>query len=223
MKVVIGLGNPGAQYHATRHNIGWLVLDAVAETLRAEFGPGKGDYYEARGRWRGHDLLLVKPTTYMNNSGIAARQLAERHGVSPEEMLVITDEIQFPVGRVQLKASGSSGGHNGLESLIYHLGADTFPRLRCGVGNEFPRGMMADYVLSPFPAAEKITVGAMIEEARQVVLAWVADGTAQTMSRFNSRSQKGSSRVEDAVKAPAAREKSNREDAEGGSREAPGS
>jgi PTH1 family peptidyl-tRNA hydrolase len=190
MKVVIGLGNPGSQYQFTRHNIGWLVLDAVAESLRAEFRPGKGEFYEARGRWRGHDVLLVKPTTYMNNSGVAARQIVDRLGASPAEMLAITDEIQFPTGRVQLKPSGSSGGHNGVESLIYHLRTADFPRLRCGVGNDFPRGAMADYVLSSFPMEELNVVQEMIEEGREFVLTWIAEGTAQTMSRLNNRKKR---------------------------------
>lgn len=190
MKVVIGLGNPGSQYQFTRHNIGWLVLDAVAESLRSEFRPGKGEFYEARGRWRGHDVLLVKPTTYMNNSGVAARQIVDRLGVSPAEMLAITDEIQFPTGRVQLKPSGSSGGHNGVESLIYHLRTADFPRLRCGVGNDFPRGAMADYVLSPFPMEELKVVQEMIEEGCEFVLTWIAEGTAQTMSRLNNRKKR---------------------------------
>lgn len=215
MKVVIGLGNPGAQYQATRHNIGWRVLDVVAEKLRAEFRPGKGDYYEARGRWRGHDLLLVKPTTYMNNSGIAARQIAERYGIPPEEMLAITDELQFPVGRVQLKASGSSGGQNGIESLIYHLRTSEFPRLRCGIGNEFQRGMMADYVLSPFPEEEREIVAGMIDEAHEVVLSWIADGTAQTMSRFNNRPRKNQAAGKPSQEGPSAGAPENRKDAEG--------
>jgi PTH1 family peptidyl-tRNA hydrolase len=189
MKVVLGLGNPGARYAATRHNIGWIVLDAVAEKLRTGFVPAKGDFHEAHTRFRGRDLLLVKPTTYMNNSGIAAMQLVERYGVGPSDMLVIVDEIQFPVGRIQLKGSGSSGGHNGLESLIYHLGSHDFPRLRCGVGSDFQAGEMADYVLSPFPAGQEEIVCRMTVNACEAVLAWTADGTAQAMNRINRLSR----------------------------------
>lgn len=187
MRILLGLGNPGSRYSATRHNIGWLVLDAVAGTIRSEFRPGKGEYYEAQGRFRGHDLLLVKPTTYMNNSGLAAAQLVKRYEVPPEDILVIVDEIQFPVGRVQIKPSGSSGGHNGLESLIYHLGTDRFPRLRCGIGNDFPQGAMADYVLSPFPVEQHPQVLEMIEGARDAALLWGVEGTQRAMSRHNRR------------------------------------
>jgi PTH1 family peptidyl-tRNA hydrolase len=185
MKVVVGLGNPGSRYAATRHNIGWMVLDAVAEALRGEWGPAKGEYYEAPVRYRGREALLVKPTTYMNNSGIAARQIIEQRKIVPEELLAIVDEIQFPTGRIQLKSSGSSGGHNGTESLIYHLGTRGFPRLRCGVGNDFAPGEMVDYVLSPFPIDDAETVQRMIETGRDAVLMWIAEGTSRAMNLVN--------------------------------------
>jgi peptidyl-tRNA hydrolase, PTH1 family len=189
VKVILGLGNPGAQYAATRHNVGWMVLDAVAERLRAEFSPGRGEYYEAVGRWRGSEVRLVKPTTYMNNSGTAARTVLGRYNVAPADMLVVVDELQFPTGRVQLKPGGSSGGHNGLESLIYHLRTETFPRLRCGIGNDFERGRMADYVLSPFAPEEQEELAQMVESGRDLALSWLAMGTSRAMSLFN-RTQK---------------------------------
>jgi PTH1 family peptidyl-tRNA hydrolase len=187
MKIVIGLGNPGDRYAATRHNIGWMVLDAIAEKLGATFRPGRGEYYETEIRWRGVQALLVKPTTYMNNSGIAAGQLVDRHEVAPDDLLAVVDELQFPVGRVQIRPSGSSGGHNGLESLIYHLESDQYPRVRCGIGSDFERGMMADYVLAPFPAEQKELIDGMVQEARDMVLTWIAEGTAKAMSRHNGR------------------------------------
>lgn len=185
MKVILGLGNPGDRYATTRHNVGWMVLDAIAEQLRTSFAPGRGDFYEAVGRWRGTQLHLVKPTTYMNNSGTAARTVLGKYGVAPADMLVVVDELQFPTGRVQLKPSGSSGGHNGLESLIEHLRTETFPRLRCGIGNSFERGRMADYVLSPFAPEEQEELARMIESGRDLALAWAAMGTARAMSLFN--------------------------------------
>jgi PTH1 family peptidyl-tRNA hydrolase len=187
MKVILALGNPGARYELTRHNIGWLVADAIAHRLRADFRPARGEYYEAKGEWRGNGLLLVKPTTYMNNSGLAARQLVERLGISPADILVVVDEIQFPVGRSQLKPSGSSGGHNGVESIIEHLGTTGFPRLRCGVGKDFGPGEMVDYVLAPFPEREREEVERMIDEAAGTALLWVAEGTAKAMNMANTR------------------------------------
>jgi PTH1 family peptidyl-tRNA hydrolase len=185
MKVILGLGNPGSQYVATRHNVGWMVLDAIAEQLRTSFAPGRGEYHEAIGRWRGSQVHLIKPTTYMNNSGTAARTVLGKYNVAPADMLVVVDELQFPVGRVQLKPSGSSGGHNGLESLIYHLRTETFPRLRCGIGNDFERGRMADYVLSPFAPEEQEELARMVQSGRDLALSWVAMGTARAMSLFN--------------------------------------
>ena len=189
MKIILGLGNPGSEYARTRHNIGWLVLDAIAEQLRGSFAPGKGDFLEAAGRWRGTEIRLIKPTTYMNNSGTAARTVLGRYGVQPADMLVVVDELQFPTGRVQLKPGGSSGGHNGLESLIYHLRTEAFPRLRCGIGNDFERGRMADYVLSPFAESEREELDRMIIAGRDLALSWAAMGTARAMSLFN-RAQK---------------------------------
>ncbi len=183
MKVVLALGNPGARYAETRHNIGWIVADTVAARLNTQFRPAKGDYYEARGEWQGQTVVLVKPTTFMNNSGIAARQVLERYGVPLSDMLVVVDEIQFPVGRAQIRPSGSSGGHNGMESLIYHLDSVQFPRLRCGVGRDFGPGGMADYVLSRFPAQEETVVAAMLADACDITLVWIADGIARAMDR----------------------------------------
>lgn len=187
MKIVIGLGNPGTRYERTRHNIGWRVLDAVAIRLRAEFEPGRGDYYDAQVRWRGTTALLAKPTTFMNNSGLAAAQLVKRYRVPPGDILAIVDELQFPTGRIQIKPSGSSGGQNGIESLIHHLGTDAIPRLRCGIGSDFERGAMADYVLSPFPQEEQEKVEQMITNAADAVLVWIAEGTARAMNRCNTK------------------------------------
>lgn len=189
MVVVLALGNPGARYEATRHNIGWMIADALAEKLGTSFRPAKGEYYEAPAKVGDREVLLVKPTTYMNNSGVAAAQLIEKLGISPADMLALVDEIQFPVGRIQLKPSGSPGGHNGIESLIYHLGTLDIPRLRCGVGNAFGPGEMADYVLSPFPAEEKEIVDGMIAQARDAVLVWISEGTARAMNRINTRTE----------------------------------
>lgn len=186
-RILLGLGNPGSRYAATRHNIGWMALEAVAERMKLEWKPGRGDYWEAVGDWRGQRCLLAKPTTYMNNSGQAAAQLLERYNLLPADMLVIVDEFQFAVGKIQIKPSGSSGGHNGLESLIYQLGTRDFPRLRCGIGREFGPGQMADYVLSPFPPEQHETVQQMILQARDAMLDWAAEGTQRAMVLHNNR------------------------------------
>lgn len=185
MKIVLALGNPGPRYAATRHNIGWMVCDAVAAGLRVAFVPGRGEYVQGVGKCEGEDVLLVKPTTYMNNSGVAARQVVERFGVEPSEMLVVADEVQFPVGRIQIRPSGSDGGHNGLRSIIQRLESDRFPRLRCGIDRNFSPGEMADYVLSPFAPEENAARDEMIELARTATLVWVVEGIGAAMERFN--------------------------------------
>jgi len=185
MNVVLALGNPGSRYERTRHNIGWLVADAVVERLRGVWEPGRGDFYAAEVSWRGRKATVIKPTTYMNLSGLAAVQARRLYDCTPVEILVLVDEIQFPTGRIQLKAGGSDGGHNGLASLIERLGTADFPRLRCGVGREFGPGQMADYVLSPFPAEEREVVEGMILRARDAVMEWIAGGTARAMNLVN--------------------------------------
>lgn len=193
MKIVLGLGNPGSRYERTRHNVGWLLLDAVAERLRAEFEPGKGDYWGAAASWRGRRVTLVKPTTFMNLSGNAARQVLRHTGTTIDDLLVVVDEIQFPLGRLKITPSGSDGGHNGLASLIEVLDSDRFARLRCGVGNDFPPGRMVDYVLSDFPSEDREVLERMIEDGRDAILLWIAEGTGRSMNRVNVRKNQDSS------------------------------
>ena len=193
MKIVLGLGNPGSRYERTRHNVGWLLLDAVAERLRAEFVPGKGDYWGAAASWRGRRVTLVKPTTFMNLSGNAARQVLRHTGATIDDLLVVVDEIQFPLGRLKITPSGSDGGHNGLASLVEVLGSDRFARLRCGVGNDFPPGRMVDYVLSDFPSEDREALERMVEDGRDAILLWIAEGTGRSMNRVNARRNQDSS------------------------------
>lgn len=187
MKIVVGLGNPGSRYEMTRHNVGWLILDAVAERLRGEFVPGKGDYYEAEVSWRGRKTLLVKPTTFMNLSGNATRQVLRHRSETTNELLVVLDEIQLPLGRVKLTGSGSDGGHNGMASVIEVLESDRFARLRCGVGGDFGPGQMVEYVLAEFSADEMETLRGLIEEGRDAILLWIVEGTTRSMNRVNAR------------------------------------
>lgn len=187
MKIVLALGNPGSRYAATRHNIGWIVADALVERHGGGYRPGRGDYYQASIALDGHETLVVKPTTYMNHSGQAAAQVLEHTGTAPAAMLVLVDEIQFPLGRVQLKPSGSAGGHNGTQSVIDHLDTAMFPRLRCGIGDNFGPGEMVDYVLSPFAKDEAPQTARMVADAADAVETWIREGTARAMNIVNSR------------------------------------
>lgn len=185
-RLLIGLGNPGAEYEGTRHNVGFAVVEALAERARAAFKhDGRADALVAEGRLRGRPVTLVKPLTYMNRSGLAARNLARRLGLEPAEVLVIVDDLNLPLGTIRLRERGGAGGHNGLQDLIDRLGTSDFPRLRIGVGSDFSRGGQVDYVLSPFTADEQPIIEAALGQARDAAVTFVTDGIVIAMNRFN--------------------------------------
>jgi peptidyl-tRNA hydrolase, PTH1 family len=165
MKVIVGLGNIGSEYAHTRHNIGFDVVDAFEPQLERATGwkPGKGDYYFSKGFYKSHEVILVKPTTYMNLSGRAVQQVLSFYKAEVEDLLVITDDIAIPLGKLRLRLSGSDGGHNGLASIIQSLGTNQYARLRCGVGADFPKGQQARYVLSKFKLDEQSLAKQMID------------------------------------------------------------
>jgi len=164
VRVIVGLGNPGSEYHRTRHNIGFDIVDAIAERVGIAFDAGRGEYSIARQRKGDSTFALVKPLTYMNNSGIAVKEVLDQFMLEPESLLVIADDFHLPLGSFRIRQRGSSGGHNGLYSIIYHLQSEEFPRLRIGIaGLTLPadKSRMADFVLSPFEPSE-------LEEIRNV-------------------------------------------------------
>lgn len=163
--LIAGLGNPGAEYENTRHNIGFMVADAMggaASFATSELALTTEIVHEGR------TLFLIKPTTFMNLSGRAVRRHLQLHGLAPENLLVITDDISLPFGDVRV--GGSDGGHNGLKSVTEELGTNAYTRLRVGVGRNFARGMQADYVLSPFTAEEQEGLGRVIARCAEAAL-----------------------------------------------------
>ncbi len=185
-RLLIGLGNPGETYAATRHNVGFAVVDALAERARTAFKKdGRADALLAEGRLRGRPVVLVKPQTYMNRSGSAVRHLMRRYGFGPAEILVIVDDINLTLGKIRLRERGSAGGHNGVQDIIDSLGTDAFPRLRIGVGSDFDRGRQSDYVLSPFTAEEQPIIDEALTRARDAAVTFVTDGIVTAMNRFN--------------------------------------
>ena len=184
-RLIIGLGNPGADYEKTRHNVGFEVADAVAEKARATLEHDKGDVLLGWGRIRRFPLGVAKPLTYMNRSGSAVRTLLGRHSLQPEEILVVVDDINLPVGKLRLRPGGSPGGHNGLQDITDRLGRDDFPRLRFGIGSDFERGRQADYVLSRFSDEERPVVDEAILQARDAAITFVTDGIVTAMNRYN--------------------------------------
>lgn len=184
--LVVGLGNPGPEYRDTRHNIGFQVLDALARASSTVFGPDRyGD--RAEFRHKGRTFILVKPTTFMNLSGKAVRYWLEQENVPTERLLVITDDLALPFGKIRLRGSGGAGGHNGLTSIIELLGTEAFPRMRFGIGSDFPRGRQSEYVLGEWTAEERKELPARIELAGKAVLQFALLGLAQAMNTFNTR------------------------------------
>ncbi len=169
LSLIIGLGNPGRQYAKTRHNLGWQVLDRLCEKVKAGFKAGKGEYYAALLKENELEVVFLKPTTFMNNSGIAVKEVLEFFGKTPADLLVILDDLALPLGKLRLRLQGSSGGHNGLESIIYQLQTDEFARLRLGIGTPETGEAAVSHVLGEFSAEEKKTAEEMLEKAAAVV------------------------------------------------------
>ena len=185
MKIVVGLGNPGDRYAKTRHNVGWMVLDRLAD--RAGWD-GKGRERDAsrivQGRFRSLDLTLVKPLTFMNESGLAVRKVLARERAPLTEMLVVTDDFALPFGKLRFREGGSAGGHNGLKSIIGELGNEQFGRLRIGIGE--PGRDAIDHVLSQFNKGERARMSELLDAAADAVEAWAREGTSKAASRFNA-------------------------------------
>lgn len=150
MRTIFGIGNPGVRYQRTRHNAGFLMLDSFAGKQSIKFKPAKGDYYFARGEMNQVPYFLVKPTTYVNKSGLAALQFLEEYKIELNDFLVLCDDVNIQTGRLRIRKDGGGGGHNGLASLIYHLNSNEFPRLRIGVGDDSIENDLPSYVLGDF-------------------------------------------------------------------------
>ena len=187
MKVIVGLGNPGRQYARTPHNVGFMVADAVAERLSATFrGSLRFDAQLAEGTWGGERLLLVKPQTYMNNSGTAVATVLRYRGVEPANLVVVLDDADLPAGRLRIRAAGSSGGHRGLASVIDHVGTDAFPRVRIGIGRAPAGGGLVDQVLRSLSEAERESLEPIVGRAADAALCIVDSGVDAAMNRFNA-------------------------------------
>lgn len=186
MKIVIGLGNPGPDYDATRHNVGWWMVDRLAYDW--DFGPFRreGRAVMSEGTVGDVEVRLMKPTTYMNRSGQALRSLGELTDFDPgEDLLVVVDDASLDVGRVRFRPQGGAGGHNGLKSIAGALQSDEYARLRIGVGRK-PEGCdLSDWVLSPMPEEDEDAVVGLLPELTDAVGVWLDEGIEAAMNRFN--------------------------------------
>jgi PTH1 family peptidyl-tRNA hydrolase len=184
VKLVAGLGNPGAQYRGTRHNVGFEVLDELARRHGCAFDAAPAHALQAR--WRGQaDVLLVKPLTYMNLSGEAVGALCRYYRVAVDDLLVVCDDVNLPLGRLRARPAGSDGGHNGLKSMALHLGTTAYARLRVGVGRGDERRDLAAHVLAGFDREEQTGVRDAIARSADAVELWTTQGMAPVMNTFN--------------------------------------
>jgi PTH1 family peptidyl-tRNA hydrolase len=187
MRLIVGLGNPGPEYTWTPHNLGFLALDRIAELAGTRVEQPEAKSLIGRGRIVGQELILVKPQTYMNVSGLAVRELVARFECDPSQTVVVFDDVALPWGMIRIRERGSAGGHNGLKSIIGALGTTDIIRVRLGVRPDHPVVDLAAYVLRPMRRADLEVAAEMVETAAEAVQTILSDGVARAMSRFNRR------------------------------------
>lgn len=183
--LIVGLGNPGAEYAETRHNAGYMALDAFAKASNVVFSDKRYGFV-AETTVRGRKLFLLKPTTFMNLSGNAVRYWLEKENIATEHLLVIVDDVALPIGQFRLKGKGSAGGHNGLKHIEQLIGAN-YSRLRLGIGNDYPQGGQIDWVLGKFTAEELTALQGVIDTACEIIPSFVLAGVDVTMNQFNKK------------------------------------
>jgi PTH1 family peptidyl-tRNA hydrolase len=189
MWLIVGLGNPDPEYQWTPHNLGFLAVDELANRggIRVERPEGKA--LVGRGKLAGQDVLLAKPQTYMNLSGVSVRELLGKYQLTPDDLLVMWDEVQLPWGSIRLATEGSAGSHNGAKSVIGSIGTQKFARLRLGCGPEYPLDSRKEYVLRPMKKAELEVAAEEVAQAGDAVETWLTNGIEAAMNKFNRRAE----------------------------------
>ena len=190
--LIVGLGNPGDEYAGTRHNTGFIILDAYAKASNIVFEDKRYGYI-AKASVKGRQVFLLKPTTYMNLSGNAVRYWLNKENINPDNMLIIVDDVALPVGAFRLRKSGSAGGHNGLRNIESVLCSQLYSRLRVGIGNDYPVGTQIQHVLGPFSEEEMKDLAPTIEMAGEIINSFVLAGIDITMNQFNNKGKKDKS------------------------------
>lgn len=188
LKAIIGLGNPGAEYSATRHNIGWMIVDSLSAKFRGVWRTGKGKYFYSPIKIGGRQIYLIRSKTYMNNSGIGLLDAVEKLNILPSEILVVLDDFAIPFGTIRIRKSGSDGGHNGLASIIYHLGTQKISRLRFGIGPIDEHIDAVDFVLSEFTPQEHKVLPRLIAKSVDAIVVAVTQGLDRAMAMYNRKS-----------------------------------
>src|SRR5258708_5585257 len=191
MKLVVGLGNPGARYEGTRHNVGFAAVDLLAKRHGLQWEAAPRGIEAVVANWRAGGAIFAKPLTFMNLSGPAVVGLLQFYKIPVEDQLVIVDEVQLDTGRLRIRPEGSAGGHNGLKSVIASLGTHAFPRLRIGVGRGDARRDLADHVLARFEPDERSVIAEAIPRGADAAQLFVAEGVAAAMNRYNRKTEDG--------------------------------
>lgn len=187
-KLIVGLGNPGVKYAKTRHNVGWMALEAFAQKhgVQIDRSGFQGLYGEMRWGPMAEKVLLLKPLTFMNLSGRSVAEAARFYRINPEDILILYDDMDLEVGRLRLRAQGSAGGHNGMKSLIQELGTQEIPRLKIGVGRPAPGWQVIDWVLAPFGADDAASLAGLLPKAVEAVESFLSDGMLKAMNHYNA-------------------------------------
>lgn len=186
MKVIIGLGNPGKKYDDTRHNVGFMAIDKISEKWGIPVQQAKFRALVGEGRIDSQKVLLVKPQTYMNLSGESVAEILHFYKLSAEDILVIYDDLDLPLGQLRLREKGSAGGHNGIKSIIQHLSTQEFKRIKIGIDRPLPGRSVSDYVLQPFAASDRDSIQRAVELAAEAAALWSKESFLKVMNQFNS-------------------------------------
>ena len=187
MRIIIGLGNPGEKYQATRHNIGWDAITRISDDYGIPLNQMKHKARCGTGYIEGEKVILAQPVTYMNHSGESVRELVDYYKVSTEDIIIIYDDIDLDVGQLRIRKKGSAGGHNGIKSIISHLGTDEFPRIRIGVGAKPKDWDLADYVLSRFKDEEQASIRQALKDASDACRMIISSGMEAAMNKYNKK------------------------------------
>tara|TARA_Y100000590_G_scaffold458939_1_gene614746 strand:- start:1444 stop:2013 length:570 start_codon:yes stop_codon:yes gene_type:complete len=183
MKLIVGLGNPGNNYASTKHNFGFWIIDKLVETSSLKYKLGKGEYIFAKDEKN----IFVKPTTFVNDSGLAVKQILNYYKLTIEQLIIIYDDIDLDLGNMRFKSSGSDAGHNGIKSIIYHAQSDVFDRLKIGIATDMNMRPSEQYVLKPFPKNYHNLVNQMIDDATNGIKYYLKNGIDKAMNNFNKR------------------------------------
>jgi len=189
LRAILGIGNPGKDYINTRHNIGFQILDTFAQKYNLEFIPSKNNYWYVESSFTTFPFFLIKPTTYVNNSGLVVLELIEKYKLSLSNILIIVDDVNLELGEIRIRKSGGDGGHNGIKSIIYHTQSINFPRIRIGIANNNKTKNLADFVLSDFSADEITILKERFKLVIELVEHFITGGTSEMLNFYSKQNK----------------------------------